>query len=480
MSVKKSLAWVGMAQAISVLLQFSSSVVLARYLSPYEMGIFTVAIATTAILSLFQQLGLNSMIVREEVLTDGISRSVFTVNALITVGLSIAIVAASYGGELFLRDEGVRHVLLVLAVTPLFGIFSLLPGANLERNGRFRELALIATATGIINAAVAITLAVLGFKYMSVAYAQVASSAGSAIMLMVAGRRHFSCRMGLGAWRHVAAFGLQIFAVSGINNASSRLSEIMMGRLLGLGALGLYNRAVGLNGLIFINFHLAVARVMLVDFADLHRRGVPLRDRYLQTVAIVTATLWPAFAGLAAIAEPFIRIVYGAKWAPAVGPFILLAVASAIQVAITMTWELFTATGRLRTQTRIESVRAVISFLLFVGGCLISLEAAAAARILDAAISVLLYRPHISRMTGTSTADFRGIYAQSALLTGLAVAPAAVLMIVVEGSPALPWLAVAIMLGVALWAAGLFAIRHPLAAELTATLRNRVPQLLPR
>jgi hypothetical protein len=34
-----------------------------------------------------------------------------------------------------------------------------------------------------------------------------------------------------------------------------RISDIMLGRLLGLGALGIYNRASGLNRLIWNNIH---------------------------------------------------------------------------------------------------------------------------------------------------------------------------------------------------------------------------------
>lgn len=480
MSIKKSLAWVGMAQAISVVLQFSSSVVLARYLTPYEMGIFAVAVATVGMLSLFQQLGLNALIVREEVLTREVTSTAFTINALISILLSLVIVGASYAGAAFLGDEGVGRVLRVLAITPLFGIFSFLPGANLERSGRFRELALIGTANGVITAATTIGLAMLGFKYMSIAYAQVVSSAAFAIMLIVVGRSHFDVRTGFAAWRRIGDFGFQMLAISGISNASLRLSEIALGRLLGLGALGLFNRANALNSLIWNNIHLAAARVILVDFAELHRQGISLRDRYIRTVAMVTAVLWPAFAGLAVIAEPFIRIVYGDKWVPALTPFVYLAISSMILSAITMTWELFTATGQLRTQTRIEFIRAILSFLLFFGGCLISLEAAAAARVLDAIIALFMYRPHLNRMTNTTNADFWGIYAQAGLLTLLGVAPAAVLMATVgpHAEPAL--IAGAITSGILLWGVGLFAMKHPLATEAAVTLRHRFPKLLPR
>jgi O-antigen/teichoic acid export membrane protein len=139
-------------------------------------------------------------------------------------------------------------------------------------------------------------------------------------------------------------FGLQMLATSGLHSIGGRLSDICLGKLQGLGALGIYNRAGSLNGLLWNNVHMIVGRVMFVEFAGLHREGVGLRDRYIATVDVVTALLWPAFAGLALISGPVIMVLYGERWLPAALPMALLSVSSIILVSITMTWEIFTAT----------------------------------------------------------------------------------------------------------------------------------------
>lgn len=57
MSIKQSLAWMSIAQAITFIVQFSSSIVLARYLTPAEMGVFAVGLATIAMLALLRTFG---------------------------------------------------------------------------------------------------------------------------------------------------------------------------------------------------------------------------------------------------------------------------------------------------------------------------------------------------------------------------------------------------------------------------------------
>jgi O-antigen/teichoic acid export membrane protein len=475
LSVKNSLAWMAFAQGCSFALQFAASVVLARFLTPHETGIYAVALATVGVLSLMQALGLQSLIVREEVLTPEIEATAFTLNACIAVLLSVSVAGISIFGGAFLGDVGVLKVLLALAVAPLFGIFAFLPSAQLERNGRFKAMALIGTASSVVATIATIMLAIHGFSYMSIAYAQWVGAGVYAVMMNIVGREYSCFRLGFKSWRRVGGFGLQMLAVSGITSVSLRLSDIILGRLLGLSALGIYNRASGLNGLLWNNIHLVLGRVVFVDYAGLHRRGAPLRDRYLRTLEIVTATLWPAFAGLGVLARPFIATVYGERWLPAASPLLFLALASMIQVSISMTWELFAATGELRTQTRIEFIRATLALLAFAAGCMISITAAAAARVLDAAFAFFLYRPHLNRMTGTSLADLWPIYAKSALLTALAITPA-VLATTSFGTLAEAPTAVeagTIPLGILLWACGLLALKHPLVEEIRTTVRRR-------
>lgn len=459
------------AQATSFVIQFIATVVLARYLSPKEVGVAAVAFAIIGVVSLFQQLGLPSLIVREEVVTDDISATAFTINAVVTALLSLTITMISFAGASFLHDSGVRDVLLVLAIPPLFGVFTFLPGAHLERAGRFKAIALIGTIGGIVSAGATIAFAVMGLSYMSVAYAQLLGSGSSAAMVLFVGRRHVHYAIGFKAWRRVTHFSLQMLLVSGINSVSQRLAEITLGRIQGLASLGLLNRANGINSLVWNNIHLAAGRVVLVDYARMHREGIVLRERYLHTVAIMTALLWPAFAGLAVVAQPFVLLVYGKAWLPAVVPFQLIAVSSMILVSVTMTWELFTATGELATQTRIESFKAAFGLGAFIIGCLISLEAAAAARILEAIFAVVVYRRHVNRMTGSCSRDYWPVYRQGVLATALAVAPAATVILVTAGEPSWPSLAAAITLGIAFWGMGLFLMRHPLAKEIENAIR---------
>jgi len=159
----------------------------------------------------------------------------------------------------------------------------------------------------------------------------------------------------------------------------------------------------------------------------------------------------------------------------------MLSIAAILLVAISMTWELFVVSGETAKQARLEIFRSGAGLVMFTIGCLFSLTAAAAGRIGEAAFSIWLYRPHLDRMTGTHTKDFIAIYARSAALTLLTIAPAGIVMMLYGGSERTPLalLAPAIALGALVWTLTLYVMRHPLAMEALRLAGRRLAWIRP-
>lgn len=473
-SVRRSLVWMLLSQGGLFVLQFGGSVAMARLLTPYEMGIFAVAYAIVGILSTIRALGLSSFIIREPDLKPDIVATSFTINAILAVTTAAGIAALSGIGGSWLGDPGVSRVLLLLAFSPLLNILELVPIACLERNGAFHVLGPLNLGRVATSTTVTIALAVLGFSYMSIAWGSLASTLLGVIWANIAGRRFISLRFGLRQWRRVARFGVQILMIGALGNVASRLSDLLIGRVIGLSALGLYSRASGLNGLLLDNIHSVVARIVFVDFSERVRRGLPLRESYLKIVAMVTGLLWPAFAGLAILAGPVIRTIYGPVWISAAPLLSLLSIAALIGTSLTMTGEIFVVSGETDRFFHNELKRAGIGLSLFALGCMAGQIWAAASRIADSVVAVFIYKSETRRMTETRAADYAPIYRQSAALTAAATAPTMVLMIVNHWSYDTPLGQVfaAVGLGMAAWVLGLWLLHHPLWAEAESAGRN--------
>src|SRR3954470_20714151 len=107
MSVRKSLVWAFSGQLLTFAITFGGSVIVARLLSPREMGVYAAAGAISGVISFVTAFGLGAYIIRETDLTEIKIASAFTINALLSVVLAAAIFAVSFWGGDFLGDPGV-------------------------------------------------------------------------------------------------------------------------------------------------------------------------------------------------------------------------------------------------------------------------------------------------------------------------------------------------------------------------------------
>ena len=472
-STRRNLAWMSVSQGGLFIIQFGGSVAIARLLTPYEMGVYAVAAAIIGVLGTIRAFGLGSLIIRKAEL-DHLTTTTFTINALLAITTSLMIFALAVAGGALLGDPGVQHVMLLLAVTPLISMFEFLPSTCLEREGAFRVLAIVAMIRAVLSTIVTISLAVEGFSYMSIAWGSLVNASVSVVCINVVGRRHASLSVGLRDWRSVTVYGLQMLGVSAMGNIAGRLSELLIGRLISISALGLYSRASGLNGLLWDNLHLVIGRVTFVDFAEQQRRSMSLRESYLKIVAMITGLLWPAFAGMALLAGPVIITVYGKDWLGAAAPLSMLSLAGLLLTTITMTFEIFIVCGETNRQLRFEARRTLVGLGLFGLGCLGGLVWAAASKVGEAIYMILLYKHDLKRMTETSTGDYRSIYRQSAGLTIIACAPTALVMTANGWSPDTSLISIlgAIAVGMAGWLVMLWKLHHPLFGEGEALARR--------
>lgn len=474
MSVRKSVFWAFFGQFVSFATTLASSIAVARLLSPREMGVYAVAFATIGVLQMIAAFDMGTYIVREKELGPRTLDSAFTVNAMLQLGLVAAIWLLSAAGAAFLHEPAIAETLHWLAIGPLMAIFEFRPAAMLQRDMRFKAISIVMAGRTMFGAAITVAAAFAGFSYLSLAYGNIAYGAFGLVAYNIIARHHASLRMCRDDWRAMAAFGLRMMSISGLANLVTRLSDIILGRMLGLTALGLYSRASGVSNLLFQNIYGTATRVVFVQLAKDYRETGVLRDTFLRGLRMITAVMWPILIGAAILSRPVIHIMFGEKWLAAALPMSLLLIAQFMVLCFGMNWELFVLRNETARQTRYEAIRAGISIVLLVIGCTIGIAAAAASRIADALVGLALYLPHMNRMAGTSTRELVHVYGQSALLTVVATVPSAVLMLSTGWSAQtpVPLIAACVGLGMLSWLAVVALLRHPLYYELAHIARR--------
>ncbi|MBO9622441.1 MAG: oligosaccharide flippase family protein [Sphingomonas sp.] len=468
MSVRRSVTWSFAGQIVSSALLFLMAMAVARLLTPAEMGVFALGFATAGLINILAAVGTSAYVVREAELSSGQIDTAFTVSAILYCGLSLVIFAASFAAAAMVHEPGVGAVLRFLALRPLLLIVEFRPGALLQREMKFRPIALILVASAATNLLVTVGSAVSGASYMSMAYGTLAAGAVSALGYCIAGARHVRLRFSLSHWRTLTAFGLRLLTISGIAALVHRMSEIIMGRLLGLPALGIFTRATQIWDLIYFNLYGSVTRVIFSQLSKDYRERGDIKTTYIRGMEMLTALIWPAALGLSVLSKPAVLILFGSQWLAAAPALSLLMIALFVAVGFGMNWELFVLKDEMARQTRLEILRAVGSLGAFTAGCMFGITAAAAGRIVDCVIGFALYSPHILRLSGATAGELFRAFATSLLISLGAILPSLLLMIGNDWSASVPIAHVlgSVVAGMCVWGALVFLLRHPWRDEI--------------
>ena len=467
--IRRAIVWTVSGQIVVFGATFAMTVILTRILSPREIGMFAIGAAVSGALQALAAFGVGTYVVREHELTPTILSTAFTINALTACLLALTLAGASFVPSITMHEPLVAIVLRVLAVVPLIGIFEFRPATMLQRDMEFATIATVTVARTGATAVISIVSALAGASAVSAALGGLAGAVTGAVMFAIAARRHNSLSVTVAGWRPMVAFGFQTLAIGGVAVIAFRLSDFILGAILGLAALGYYNRAAALSGVPVLNIYSSLARVLFVKLADDVRAGRGVQLSYLRGLNMILAVLWPMLGGLAILSWPIVSILFGNRWLVAATPLAILAVGQMIALTFAMNYELFVLNDEVGRQAKLESIRTGLGLAIFAYGCTFGIGWAAAARLIDPIIGMIVYLPHIRRLSGTSMSALFGIYGRNLLiLIGALAAPALVLLW--TGDPSrisFPVLGLGLVGSAAGWLWTLRTLRHPLWDEIT-------------
>ncbi|MCJ2183838.1 oligosaccharide flippase family protein [Novosphingobium sp. 1949] len=480
MTIRSAASWAMGAQYASFALQFATSLVLARYfISPEQLGLFSISFAAIGLLATLQDFGVNRYVCGESDLTPEKLQTSYTVSLAISWALALICVLAAWPLATYYGQPKILPLTLVIAASYFLVPFAIVPQALRQRELDFRSSAMITVGATMANTGVSVALGWCEWGSMALACGALAQQAARALIAQwrVGGLSPWPPRLEKPG--RVLSFGGTNTVLVTCANVAASAPELMIGRLLGPASAGLYTRATGLAIQTRILLVGAVGGVFLPAFRKIREEGKPLGPPYLRIAAIFSAIMWPALAGLAVLSEPVIHLLYGARWLDSASLLLRLSVAQMFFVSMPMIADLGVLLDRKRELVVRNILDVVVVIALLALSAPFGLNAIATSRIVHGVLWSANFLFFLRRMVGFSWGEWFAVQLRSLALTLLAIAPTLALYHFADGpreAGAAQILASA-GAGAVVWAIGLWALRHPAFEELervAAMLRARV------
>lgn len=475
MSIRIAALWSMGSQYIGFAIQFVVSVIISRYyLSPAEVGVFSIALSAAMLVGVLQDFGITRYVSGEPNLSAEQIRTCFSVSIIFAFGIGLCVLLLA-GPVAHFYDEPTLFILLaIIAASYLVIPFGIVPTALLTRAMDFRSLFFVNVGGSIINGAVALGLAASGYAALSLAWALVAQAFTRAILGQWLSKTPLPFPLTVKGAGPIMQFGSASSALFVSGSIGTRTPELIIGHLLTMTAVGLYGRAVGLAGQLRMLVGGAIGGVFYPAFARIRDRGEPLGPPYLRVTAGYTAVLWPAMAGLAVAAVPLVNLLYGEKWIEVAPLLMWIALGEILIIAVPLHIDIPVLLGKIRPLVwyNICDTLGSIGFLTL--AALWGIEEAAMSRIAYGILWVAIYARFIKQLVGFEWSALLIIYAKSMIATIAAVTPLLLgyWLWVSPINTSFLQLMVLALAGIACWLGTLFAVKHPAADEIESIIRG--------
>lgn len=367
-SVAHAVAWTGVAKWLTQLVTWASTILVVRLLTPEDFGLVGMAQIFVSLVMIFTEFGLATAIIAYPELGEEQIGQLNTLSIIAgTVAVLIMCAVAVPIGRFFTAPQ---LPLVVTAIASIFAIngFRIVPNAILQREFRFRYLAIAESIPSIVGAVAMIGFAALGFHYWTLVIGTVLGSL-VATALTVAGR---PCRL---LWPQLTPEVSSVLKVSWhlwvtrlVWWVQVNADGLVVGRFLGNGPLGAYAMTMSVASQPLDKITSLVTQVSPPFFSAAQADQAALRKMLLVLTGVLAVIVFPMAGGLTVVAPEFVLTILGAKWAAVTPALQLLSTAAAFRSIESLLSPIVVVTGGTRLFMYLGVIEAAIMSLTFYVG----------------------------------------------------------------------------------------------------------------
>jgi O-antigen/teichoic acid export membrane protein len=306
--------WSATSRLGQQLIQFGTSVVLARLLVPEAFGLVAEVLVFTNFAWVLVDFGFSAALIQRENLEERHITSAFWLNLAVGLFLTVATIAISPAVAAFYHQPRLGNLTIAMSGAFVLGSLGIVQGTLLERDLNFHRLALITNSATLVAGAAGIAAAFSGLGVWSIVLEALVAAGLRSALLWATSTWRPSWSLDTKAVRELWAFSANLAGFNAVNFWARNADNLLIGRFVAPASLGIYSRAYSLMMVPLNQVTSTVSVAMYPALARLQTDRERLRSTYLGLVGIVAFVSFPLATGLFVAARPFVLTLYGERW----------------------------------------------------------------------------------------------------------------------------------------------------------------------
>lgn len=361
------LGWSALDKFFQQLFVFISGIFLARTLGREAYGLIGILYIFVGLANILQDSGFSAALIRKKNITQSDYTTVFYTNVCIGCALYLLLfVLAPLIGRYYEEPE-LTALARFLFLSFLFNSFAVVQNVKLLKEINYRLIAKINMISIVVSYSVAMVLAYAGYGAWALASQVVIMALVRSTLLWLLGKwRISSGQFSVPVLKELFSFSSKLMLGSILNSLSSNIPQNIIGKQYSLELTGLYNQAGKLFNTAseFLN-----GTMQSVPFAVLSHveEEAMLKKAIRKFVRMKALVVFPFFAGIILVAEPFVISILGQEWAGSVLILQLMCIGGIFVILDTSNNDILRVKGKSGRVLSLDIFRSLLIFIVIMG-----------------------------------------------------------------------------------------------------------------
>jgi O-antigen/teichoic acid export membrane protein len=328
----RNVGWMGGAELVNRVFRLGTTVILARLLSPQDYGLAAIVLTVKEIAFVFTlKSGISNKLVQaDDKDLEILSNTAFWINCILCIFLFLFQCLAAFAIAWFYQDNRIILPVCIIALEHLLMPSYAIQTCLILRENRLNIIALGNVLQSMANNIITMIFALMGFGLWAIVLPILL---GSPLVWIFIARKYHSWRpkktFTLERWQEIVNFGKNVLGIDLLDKLRSNLDYLIIGRFLGVEALGLYFFAFNAGLGISLNLINVMMWSLFPYLCAVRNNWEQFRSKYFSSIKTIALVIIPLVILQSSLAPFYVPLVFGDRWVAGI-PILMLICLSAI------------------------------------------------------------------------------------------------------------------------------------------------------
>jgi len=372
-------AWNGLGNVARQGLMIITLIVMARYLSPDDFGVFSILMIFVSFMNIFSSMGTSQAVIHIDEPSHCMLSSIFYFNVAMGFAMFGLLFLLSWPIAEFFNNPELIDLLQIIGSVFILTTVSLVHKALLEKDMQFKRVIKIETFALTLSSLIGIVSAIIGYGVYSFILMALTNALLLTLGLWLGSQWRPGLVFSVADIKKVWSYSINLTGSTVINYFARQSDHFLIGKFLGSGALGLYSVAYKIMLYPLENVSRVIIRVLFPAFSELKHDNKRFKQAYIKAITYIALITFPLMGGVFAVADHFVSVVFGDKWTQMTMILMILVPIGLMQSIVTTVGSIYMAKGTTGLMFKVGLVNSIVTVISFLIGVLYGLEGIAIA-----------------------------------------------------------------------------------------------------